>query len=151
MNCRECERVILGEDGEPSAPDAAAVTAHVQTCPRCRELQSALSTALKQWQSETNARDPDPAASWRELRPHLAVAPRRRRRLAPVFWLAAPLAAAAAAVVLFVQRPAPTATDLAFISARADFVEAGNPGASTVVYVDNDSGWLVVWAADAER
>src|SRR6478609_1023733 len=32
--------------------------------------------------------------------------------------------------------------------ARADFVEVGDTNASTMVYVDKDSGWLVVWATD---
>ena len=31
-----------------------------------------------------------------------------------------------------------------------DFVEAGDTSASTMVYVDKDSGWLVVWATDGE-
>ena len=34
--------------------------------------------------------------------------------------------------------------------AGADFVEAGDPNASTMVYVDKDSGWLVVWATDVD-
>ena len=33
-------------------------------------------------------------------------------------------------------------------TARADFVEAGDANASTMVYVDKDSGWLVVWATN---
>ncbi len=33
--------------------------------------------------------------------------------------------------------------------ARAEYVEAGDVNASTMVYVDKDSGWLVVWATDA--
>jgi len=36
------------------------------------------------------------------------------------------------------------------IIAGADFVEAGDPNASTVVYVDKESGWLVVWATDVD-
>jgi len=34
------------------------------------------------------------------------------------------------------------------IIAGADYVEAGNPNASTMVYVDKESGWLVVWVTD---
>ena len=36
------------------------------------------------------------------------------------------------------------------IIAGADYVEAGNPNASTMVYVDKESGWLVVWATDLD-
>jgi hypothetical protein len=32
------------------------------------------------------------------------------------------------------------------IIAGADFVETADPNASTIVYVDEESGWLVVWA-----
>ena len=34
--------------------------------------------------------------------------------------------------------------------AQAEYVEAGNVDASTIVYVDKDSGWLVVWATDRD-
>jgi hypothetical protein len=34
------------------------------------------------------------------------------------------------------------------IIAGADYVEAGDPNAATMVYVDKESGWLVVWATD---
>jgi hypothetical protein len=43
---------------------------------------------------------------------------------------------------------APTGSESA-MAVHADYVEAGNPAASTMVYVDKESGWLVVWAADA--
>jgi len=36
------------------------------------------------------------------------------------------------------------------IIAGADYVEAGNPNASTMVYVDKESGWLVVWVTDVD-
>lgn len=150
MNCRDCERVILGEVGETSAATAAAVAAHVQACPQCRALQSSLADAIAQWKTETAAREPDAGAAWRALRPQLAAGRRRPRRLAPLLWLSAPLAAAAA-LALLVHQPKPVEVAASATLAHADFVEAGNPAASTVVYVDNDSGWLVVWAADAER
>lgn len=36
------------------------------------------------------------------------------------------------------------------IIAGADFVEVNDPNASTMVYVDKESGWLVVWATDID-
>lgn len=150
MNCRDCERLLLGEGGEPSAAEAVAIAAHVQGCPHCHEFQSSLSAAIGQWKAETTAQEPDAAAAWRALRPRLAARRRQPRRLAPLLWLSAPLAAAAA-LALLVYPPKPAERDGGIAAAHADYVEAGNPAASTVVYVDNDSGWLVVWAADAER
>ncbi|MEN9403282.1 MAG: hypothetical protein RL091_1985, partial [Verrucomicrobiota bacterium] len=34
--------------------------------------------------------------------------------------------------------------------ARAEYVEAGDVNASTMVYVDKESGWLVVWATNVD-
>ena len=55
----------------------------------------------------------------------------------------APMAVAAAPV-----RDANAEAILAEV-ARAEYVEAGDINASTMVYVDKESGWLVVWATDA--
>lgn len=150
MNCHDCERALLGHGGEPSAAEAAAVAAHLQACPQCRALQFSLAEALAQWRAETATQAPDAAAAWQSLRPRLTARRKQPRRLAPLIWLSAPLAAAAALALVF-YHPTPAARGDGFASAHADYVEAGNPAASTVVYVDNDSGWLVVWAADAER
>jgi hypothetical protein len=35
--------------------------------------------------------------------------------------------------------------------ARADAVVAPGNNASTMVFVDDKSGWLIVWASDAKR
>src|SRR6478736_8540141 len=103
----------------------------------------------------------------------------KKRPLAPIIWFATPLAAAAAvAFAFFVTRPplppSPAATAVAAsevpppppppafvppalsapydpsIIAGADYVEVGDPNASTMVYVDKESGWLVVWATDVD-
>lgn len=34
--------------------------------------------------------------------------------------------------------------------AQTEFVEAGKANASTMVYVDKESGWLGVWALDSD-
>jgi hypothetical protein len=49
----------------------------------------------------------------------------------------------------FVPPPLSTPYDPSII-AGADYVEAGDPNASTMVYVDKESGWLVVWATDMD-
>ena len=50
-------------------------------------------------------------------------------------------------VPAFVPPPLSTPYDPSII-AGADYVEAGNPNAATMVYVDKESGWLVVWVTD---
>lgn len=49
----------------------------------------------------------------------------------------------------YVRPPLSTPYDPSII-AGADFVETGDVNASTVVYVDKESGWLVVWATDMD-
>jgi len=109
---------------------------------------------------------------------HAPVRSKKKSPLAPVIWFGAPLAAAAAVAFAFIlgggspasRLPSPVSQDIASVSATpapvsslpppvshpydpsiiagADFVEAGDPNASTMVYVDKESGWLVVWATD---
>lgn len=171
MNCRDSESLILAErDGALDPSQLAALSDHVAACPACRALRRDLTPALEAYRTTVQAVPvPDADEAWRELQGRLrAPAPDRQRGpLAPVIWFAAPLAAAAAiAFALLVNRPAPAPAppseaslttariappppplhDPSFI-AGADFVEAGDPEAATIVFVDAESGWLVVWAA----
>ncbi len=89
---------------------------------------------------------PDVDAEWRLL--HARLNAPRRRTLAPVTWIGLPLAAAAAvALAFFVTRPAPSTVAGAAV-ASVDYVDVAGRDATPVVYVDNDSGMLVVWAVD---
>ncbi len=156
MNCQQIEPLLLAErDGALSPGQRAALAEHVSGCADCRRLQSDLSAALAAWKADvTQVTVPAADAAWTALRPRL---PNRqsapRRKLAPVIWLSAPLAAAAALAFIFLtpdRHVAPPPVDIAApVIARAEFVEPGNANASTMVYVDKESGWLVVWAADA--
>ena len=161
MNCRDSESLILAErDGVLTPEQHAALSDHVAACPACRQLRISLSTALDSFQADVAAISvPDASETWRELQAKLHQ-PARKRPLAPVIWFSAPLAAAAAvAIAFFAIRPAaPTAPDAIVLAqplhdpsiiAGADFVEAGDPNAITLVYVDKESGWLVVWATDS--
>lgn len=172
MICRDIESLILAErDGALSKPQLAELSDHVATCPACRKLRTSLTTALETYRDAVFAvTPPDPNQAWRDLQVRLHE-PAKRRPLAPVLWFTAPLAAAAALAFAFFVSPPPAATpavdpgvqmvaarppppppplhDPSFI-AGADFVEAGDPNASTIVYLDNESGWLVVWATNPD-
>ena len=151
MQCPECTRLILSEGGMPAAPGwQDEVAAHVAACPDCRRLQEDLAGMRETWKTDTaQVSIPDESIAWDELRPLLSQPTRRtKRRLAPLFWISAPLAAAAALAFVLLNPAAPTTSE-STMAVHADYVEAGNPAASTMVYVDKDSGWLVVWAADS--
>ncbi len=160
MNCRDNESLILAErDGALTTEQRAALSDHVATCPACAQLRTRLHTALDTYKADVAAIPvPDTNQAWRDLQSRLHK-PARKRPLAPVIWFGAPLAAAAALTfAFFVTRPITSTPsgELALtpvydpsMIAGADYVEAGDPNASTMVYVDKESGWLVVWATDA--
>jgi Putative zinc-finger len=157
MNCREIEPLLFREhDGVLSAAEAASLGHHVANCAACRELRTHLTHALDSYRADVaKVPVPDVATEWLTLRAKLstvAANPTRKRRFAPVIWFALPLAAAAALAFAFV-RLSPHTTDNPVPApevASADYVETGNTNAATMVYVDKDSGWLVVWASDGD-
>ena len=140
-----------------SKEQRAALSDHVAACPACLQLRTSLNSALDSLRADV-ADVPVPVASdsWRELQVKLHQ-PTRKRPLAPVIWFSAPLAAAAALAFAFLPREPRSQTPNPILPpplhdpsviAGAEFVEAGDPNASTLVYVDKESGWLVVWATD---
>lgn len=174
MNCRDSESLILAErDGALTKEQRAGLSDHVAACPACAKLRTELAAALDAYQAGVRSVPvPDADEAWRSLQGRLRAPARREKRspLAPVVWFGAPLAAAAAfAFAFFTTRPAPAPalpSEAALTSARfappppplhdpsfiagADFVEAGDPDASMFVFVDAESGWLVVWATELD-
>jgi hypothetical protein len=166
MNCRDNESLILAErDGALTNAQLTARSDHFAACPACRKLRHDLAVSLEAYKSSIYGGDvADADEAWRQLRGRLRETdnPARKRPLPSVVWFGAPLAAAAAlAFSFFLSRPPTDApsVDMAValppsplhdpsIIAGADFVEAGDPNASTLVYVDKESGWLVVWATE---
>lgn len=160
MNCREIELLLSAErDGALNATQQAALDQHVADCPACRVFRDQLSSTMSALRADSACvRMPDVDAEWHALQARLnsdGAKSGKKRPLAPVIWLSAPLAAAAAiALAFFVNRPSPALPAEGFSPpaevASAEFVEAGDADASTMVFVDKESGWLVVWATDAE-
>ncbi len=151
MNCNEARRLLLASRDGPPPPEAGALPAHLAGCPGCRRLQADLHAGFEAW-SEAARSVTVPAADevWREVRAA------RHRPTPPVrpSWVRVglPLAAAAAVAVLLVQSPWRQASsdDLPTELAQVNFVVPGTPEASTLVYEDSESGWLVVWTAESE-
>lgn len=152
MNCRDIEPLLLVErDGVLTPEQHAGLAKHLTGCPACRRLRGIYGDAVTFLKTDAaNVAVPDANEEWRALRAHLnhAAKPVKKPRLAPVIWFSAPLAAAAAlAFGFFLSRPAaPAAKPVPAITA----LEPAAPGVSTIAYVDQDSGWLVVWATDTD-
>jgi predicted anti-sigma-YlaC factor YlaD len=147
MNCSEAESLLpAGPSGGLSAVQHTALAEHLAACPACRQTQAALSDLIGTWRNEAASVSVPPAAeTWTQVRArryHL----RRTQRANPIFWLGLPLSAAATVAFVFL-----TPETVAPETARAEFVETGDAAGSTMVYVDKESGWLVVWAVDTAR
>lgn len=170
MNCRDIEPLLLAErDSVLTNDQHASLERHVAVCPSCQQLRARLREATAAFQADVaSVKVPDADAEWHTLRAQLhgkEAKPAKTRPLAPVIWFGSSLAAAAAlAFVFFGASPRPVqpvaapqqvaaASQVASAPpvAQAEYVEAGDSAASTMVYVDKDSGWLVVWAANTAQ
>ena len=156
MNCRAIEPLLLTErDGVLTAIQHTALEQHVAVCPSCQQLRARLTEAMDAFRGDaTRVALPDIESEWRTLHAQLSgesTTPLKHRPLAPVIWISIALAAAAALTLAYLgSHPKHSETVVAATDiAQAEYVEAGNPAALTVVYFDKDSGWLVVWASDS--
>jgi len=153
MNCREIEPLLLAErDGALTSEQRAALEQHVAACPACQQLRIRLNAALDTFRSDAaTVSVPDIETEWRTLRAQLQsehAKPAKKRPLAPVIWFGTSLAAAAALTFAYLGRPAQPAPATAI--AQAASAEAGAADIPTIAYVDQESGWLVVWATNED-
>jgi hypothetical protein len=166
MNCHEARRLLLAEDPPSGRPSAAAagdrpkLVVHLEECPGCARLQSDLAAARSHWQTHTKlAALPDVEEEWRAIRRQLTSPgegrPGAARRM--LGWMALPVAGAALATlalvlvlrsVVTVEPTSPMVLASQWAPAEALFVEVPDSDASPVVFVDEESGWLVVWAVN---
>ena len=160
MNCRDIEPLLYAErDGALTNEQRATLDQHVADCPACQQAREEIVRAMDTFRIDANnVTVPDADEEWQHLRARLPNKPpqhRAKTKLAPVIWIGGSLAAVAAVTFAFVglrpQGQAPvTPVASAPEVAQVEYVEPGNAQASTMVYVDKDSGWLVVWATDAD-
>lgn len=172
MNCRDAETQILAARDTPQgAADAAILDQHLQECPRCQALSDQLSAATLAWRDADNkVVTPDSTAEWHAVRRRI-----REGNAAPAAtgglpsWsrllrTAVPLAAALAIAInfwpkasspespieapLLAQKDWESLHDHFTFVAHAEYVETEDEEISPFVYVDEESGWLIVWATD---
>ena len=167
MNCHDAESLLIAEkDGVLTEKERAVLQAHLADCKSCSKLQADLAAATNHFKESALAVTvPDAVKEWREVRAR-AAAPERTApawsRLLPA--IGVPLVAAAALALAFIAEPQwfgreePTATvqaveapQTAAWTPSAEFVEIPGSDDSPVVYVDEPSGWLVVWAVDPAK
>ena len=155
MNCREAEHFVFVErDRALDDTQRAQLASHLATCAACRRMQSDLNRAVTQWrETESAVRIPDPDIEWHKLARALRPEAQASRRYRPI-WLTLPAAiAAVAALGLYYLTPGSGPEHLNSaaprVAARQPVTDAtAGAQSSTVVYVDEKSGWTFVWAPD---
>jgi len=157
MNCRNAQRLLSAErDGALADSKRIDLEAHVGACAECRQARFALAEAVEHWRGTTGrVLSPDPERAWQDIRREIrrnespSAAQKEKTRLlrwgVPTGAVAA-LIFAAALGAHWLGTSIPEASTHLNV-ARADFVETAS-GTSSMVYVDDKSGWLVVWAVN---
>jgi len=155
MNCRQAERALSRHlDDELPANDVATLEEHLASCSACRDSAAEWRGLGDAMRAEAPSEVPDPTKAWHDIRRTL------RNREPPTVqenrrpWWARPLpwAGAAATVALitlgYLRHVSPSSQ---FPSGSAvEYVDTELPGASTVVYVDDETGWNIVWVLESE-
>lgn len=155
MNCRKAQQLISVErDRALSSDERGYLEGHLTQCPSCRAEQITLSAALSDWRESTKAAAvPNVDRAWLDIRrAHRQSTPAASRTPAGLLrWVLPVSGVAALAVVggLILPRSSSSTVQAVQVEqrqiARADFVEVPS-NASSLVYVDDQSGWLVVWS-----
>lgn len=155
MNCHSAQDQLLrAADGGLSAQQKNALTAHIESCAECGHFAESLDTipSLLHRESESvpvpNAHD-----LWSEISSQLnspEEQTNKPRKIAPIIWITAPIAAAATLLLAFLPLRqndiVPVTTENNIV--QVNYVEIEDPDSTAMVYVDKESGWLVVWADD---
>ena len=161
MTCREAQSQMFTEHpvGRTDPAAASAFATHLASCSDCQRIRDELAAALTSWRTQVDTTPvPNAEREWhavrRRIRGGAETNPKPGRvGLHWLAWLALPLGgAAAAAIALMIalpSSPVKTAEVAPPPLARVESVEAPGNNASTMVFVDDKSGWLIVWASDA--
>lgn len=159
MNCHAVQQLLSAERDQTLGADSRAeLETHLAGCAACRQMRATWAEAAEAWRATTaGARVPDERMEWQRIRRRLHGEPEREAHPARgifTLWRSATLGAVAAAVAIgMLVGPAwfqgPSGAGALAASSATDSVEVGSDAASAMVFVDDKSGWLVVWAAGA--
>lgn len=163
MNCREAQSQLCVEaDTVLDQSQRAALEGHLAQCGDCRRMRDELAATLTFWRTDaTHVAVPDAEREWHAVRRRIRggtdtagarTAPRHRNLFA---WLAVPLGAAAAVTLALYVSPrgtpsVPTTPSVEHVT-QVNSVEVPGDNATTMVFVDEKSGWLFVLASDAPK
>ena len=149
MDCHDAQRLISdARDRALGDSEQSGLEAHLTGCADCRRLSETLAAAAQSWRATVDAAAvPDANLEWQRIQRRLSTGSRPSATRRPALWWGLSLAAAAGLVLaLWAPRSARGR------ETTTGFVEVGEGRGSATVYVDAQTGWLVVWAvSDADR
>jgi predicted anti-sigma-YlaC factor YlaD len=151
MKCRQAERHLACErDSALDEVQRAALARHITECASCRRMKESLTIAVEGWRAGAEeVRVPDAEIEWQNIRRQIRGGQVKEQR-SLVAWLGISIGAAATvAVGLFfipTARNGGTAMETATVAAResGSTITSRAQEASTVVFVDDKSGWTFV-------
>ena len=161
MNCHKAEELLSRAlDGEVSAEERVALDAHVASCANCRALREEWSqySAILRDQKIEPAQTAE--ALWADVQRAIRLQGEQPAGDAlPVFgwrlrWAGVMIVAVLLGMSAFglwrLRQPGPETAQADERSVEVEFVETDVPGASPMVYQDEESGWTVIWVAGME-
>jgi anti-sigma factor RsiW len=158
VNCHPAEKLLSAERDQTLGADLRAeLEAHLAECPSCRKRRALLAESAAAWRvTSAEARVPDERIEWQHIRRRIGGETADAQPAWRIFssWRGATVLAAAAAVMLGIflvpresERATPAISATATAMAATDTVEIGGDASAAMVFVDDKSGWLVVWAS----
>lgn len=158
MNCEQARKALSRDlDGALDSSAQVRLQAHISTCAACRAAEASWREAGRLLRAQP-VEAPPAEVMWSDVRRAIRQLPRRDEPTAPFIgwrlnWAAGIVAAlfllVAAVAVLRLVMPAHPVPSLA--SSAVEWVESGDPNASTMVYEDADEGVVVIWLMTAEQ
>lgn len=161
MNCREAQSQLFAErDAALDSNQLAALEGHLAHCGDCKRVRDDLAAVFKVWRADVNqVQVPDAEREWHAVRRRMrggagtAGTQTTRSGWKLFTWLAVPVGAAAAVALALFTSPQTSQTIQSTTAstatvARGNSVDVAGDKATTVVFVDDKSGWLFVLASD---
>jgi predicted anti-sigma-YlaC factor YlaD len=155
MNCKQAQEWISrGMDGELSTTDRERLEQHLIQCPGCRQIQDHWMSASQLFKQTSQVKIPDAEETWQEIRSQLDQPEKTPRdNLLPfpsiIRWASAIAAVIAVSFGIRFVLQKPSLETHAFQN-EVEFVESDIPDSSTAIYVDDESGWTIVWVFESQ-
>lgn len=149
MNCKQAQEWISREmDGELHTVDQIVLEKHLMQCPACKKVKEHWMSASQLLKQTADVKIPDATDVWAEIRSQIEKEKLTSRNTLFPFpallkWTSA--AAAIIAVTLGIRFMTPEPAEIFAFQNEVEFVETDLSDSSPVVYIDEESGWAIVW------